>query len=118
MSRTKTWLVALAVGYAWLYGWRGAGLVFVAILTAVPASELTIQVLQRLIGYLMTDGSNRPGQSVKFTNTRACYLEEVEGLVESVAGQVPAATPRMRALSPPPVSAPRPVRCRPRRPRS
>jgi cyclic beta-1,2-glucan synthetase len=46
-------LVALAVAYAWLYGWRGAALVFVALLTAVPASELTIQVLQRLISYLI-----------------------------------------------------------------
>ena len=46
-------LVAMAVGYAWLAGWRGAGLVFVALLAIVPASELTIQVLQRLISYLI-----------------------------------------------------------------
>jgi cyclic beta-1,2-glucan synthetase len=46
-------LVATAVGYAWWYGWSNAGLVFVALLAAVPASELTIQVLQRLISYLI-----------------------------------------------------------------
>jgi cyclic beta-1,2-glucan synthetase len=48
-----TVLVAIAVGYAGLAGWRGAGLVFIAVLAAVPASELTIQVLQRLISYLI-----------------------------------------------------------------
>jgi cyclic beta-1,2-glucan synthetase len=46
-------LVAVAVFYAWLYGWHGAALAFVALLTAVPASELTIQVLQRFISYLI-----------------------------------------------------------------
>ena len=46
-------LVAMAVGYAWLYGWRGAGLVVVALLATVPASELTIQILQRVISYLI-----------------------------------------------------------------
>ena len=46
-------LVAVAVLYAWVHGWRGAGLAFVALLTAVPASELTIQLLQRLISYLI-----------------------------------------------------------------
>jgi hypothetical protein len=40
----------------------------------------------RLLGYLMTDGSNRPGQSIKFTNTRPCYLQEVERLAEAVTG--------------------------------
>jgi len=46
-------LVAVAVFYAWTHGWRGAALVFVSLLTLVPASELAIQVLQRLIGYLI-----------------------------------------------------------------
>jgi cyclic beta-1,2-glucan synthetase len=46
-------LVAMAVGYAWLHGWRGGSLVFVALLTLVPASELAIQLLQRLISYLI-----------------------------------------------------------------
>jgi cyclic beta-1,2-glucan synthetase len=46
-------LVAAAVTYAWLHGWRGASLVFVVLLTTVPASELTIQVLQRVISYLI-----------------------------------------------------------------
>jgi cyclic beta-1,2-glucan synthetase len=46
-------LVSVALYYAWLYGWRGAGLVLVALLTTVPASELTIQILQRFISYLI-----------------------------------------------------------------
>ena len=46
-------LVATAVGYAWLHGWRDAGLVVVALLATVPASELTIQTLQRVISYLI-----------------------------------------------------------------
>ena len=46
-------LVATAVWYAWLYGWRGASLIFVALLTAVPASELVIHVLQRIVSYLI-----------------------------------------------------------------
>ena len=46
-------LVAVAVDYASWYGWSGASLVFVALLAAVPASELTIQLLQRVISYLI-----------------------------------------------------------------
>jgi cyclic beta-1,2-glucan synthetase len=46
-------LVGMAVAYAWVQGWRGAALVLVALLTMVPASELAIQVLQRLISYLI-----------------------------------------------------------------
>ena len=46
-------LVALAVIYAWSYGWRGAALALVALLTVVPASELTIQLLQRMISYVI-----------------------------------------------------------------
>ena len=46
-------LVAMAVLYAWLYGWRGGGLVFTALLAVVPASELTIQLLQRVISHLI-----------------------------------------------------------------
>jgi cellobiose phosphorylase len=48
-----TLLVASAVGYAASNGWRGASLAIVALLTAVPASELSIQLLQRLISYLI-----------------------------------------------------------------
>jgi hypothetical protein len=50
------------------------------------ASFPVTEDLGKLVGYLMTDGSNRPGQSVKFTNTRPCYLAEVEALVESLSG--------------------------------
>ncbi len=46
-------LVAAAVGYAAWHGWRGGALAFVALLTVVPASELVIQLLQRLISYLI-----------------------------------------------------------------
>jgi cyclic beta-1,2-glucan synthetase len=46
-------LVAIAVLYASWYGWRGAWLVVVALLAVVPASELAIQLLQRLISYLI-----------------------------------------------------------------
>jgi cyclic beta-1,2-glucan glucanotransferase len=46
-------LVAIAVAYAWWYGWRGTALVLVALLAAVPASELAIQLLQRMISYLI-----------------------------------------------------------------
>ena len=46
-------LVALAVAYAWIHGWRGPSLAFVALLTAVPASELAIQLIQRMVSYLI-----------------------------------------------------------------
>jgi len=46
-------LVLVAVLYAAWYGWRGIPLMLVALLTVVPASELTIQVVQRLISYLI-----------------------------------------------------------------
>jgi cyclic beta-1,2-glucan synthetase len=46
-------LVAIAAGYAWWYGWRSASLVFVALLATVPASELAIQLLQRMVSYLI-----------------------------------------------------------------
>ncbi|MEX2471160.1 MAG: glucoamylase family protein [Gemmatimonadota bacterium] len=46
-------LVAVAVGVAYGNGWRGGLLVAVALLAMVPASELTIQVLQRVISNLI-----------------------------------------------------------------
>ena len=46
-------LVGAAMAYAWSHGWRGASLAFIALLTAVPASELAIQVLQRVVSYLI-----------------------------------------------------------------
>jgi cyclic beta-1,2-glucan synthetase len=46
-------LVAVAVLHAASYGWHGSSLLLVALLTMVPASELVIQVLQRLISYLI-----------------------------------------------------------------
>jgi cellobiose phosphorylase len=46
-------LVAAAVWYASIHGWRGASLIVVALLAAVPASELVIHVLQRFISHLI-----------------------------------------------------------------
>jgi cellobiose phosphorylase len=46
-------LASLAAAVAWWHGWRGASLVFVALLAAVPASELVIQLLQRVISALI-----------------------------------------------------------------
>src|SRR5687767_11970086 len=46
-------LVATAVGYAAWHGWYGVSLFFLALLLVVPASELIIQILQRMISYLI-----------------------------------------------------------------
>ena len=46
-------LVAFAMVYARRQGWGGAALGVVALLTLVPASELVIHLLQRLIGVLI-----------------------------------------------------------------
>jgi cyclic beta-1,2-glucan synthetase len=46
-------LVGAAAAYASWHGWSGAGLMLVAIMTAVPASELVIQLLQRAISVLI-----------------------------------------------------------------
>ena len=45
--------VAAAASYAYRWGWRGAALAFVALLVVVPASELVIQLLQRVISSLI-----------------------------------------------------------------
>jgi cyclic beta-1,2-glucan synthetase len=46
-------LVGGAVAYAHVHGWNGAALILVALLTLVPASEMVIQILQRVIGRLI-----------------------------------------------------------------
>ncbi len=46
-------LVAAAVMYAQQHGWRGQAVVWLALLAVVPASELTIQLLQRVISQLI-----------------------------------------------------------------
>jgi cyclic beta-1,2-glucan synthetase len=46
-------LVAVAMLVAWQHGWRGWLLALVGLLSAVPASELVIQLLQRVISYLI-----------------------------------------------------------------
>ena len=46
-------LVAAAVTYAQSHGWQSPMLTIVALLTVVPASELTIQLLQRVIAWLI-----------------------------------------------------------------
>src|SRR5436190_3456291 len=45
--------VAAAASYAHGFGWRGAALAFVVLLAVVPASELVIQLLQRVISVLI-----------------------------------------------------------------
>ncbi|MDP1570215.1 MAG: glucoamylase family protein [Vicinamibacterales bacterium] len=42
-------LVAVALAVAYEHGWRGGLLIAVALLSVVPASELAIQILQRII---------------------------------------------------------------------
>ncbi len=46
-------LVAVAVAVAYANGWRSGLLVAIALLAVVPASELTIQILQRVISNLI-----------------------------------------------------------------
>jgi cyclic beta-1,2-glucan synthetase len=46
-------LMAGAIAFAHAHGARGAMLIWVALLTMVPASELTIQILQRIISNLI-----------------------------------------------------------------
>ncbi len=46
-------LVGTALTYSYQHGWRWPALLLVALLTVVPASELTMQVLQRLIARLI-----------------------------------------------------------------
>jgi len=41
------------IGYAYSFGWRGSSLMALALLVLVPASELSIQVVQRVISYLI-----------------------------------------------------------------
>ena len=45
--------VAIAVAYAAAQGWRGVPLALVALLTIVPTSELAIQLVQRMVSYLI-----------------------------------------------------------------
>ncbi|HEY6360870.1 MAG TPA: hypothetical protein VIX63_07175, partial [Vicinamibacterales bacterium] len=46
-------LVAAALTYAYVHGWRGGALLIVALLAFVPASELTIQIVQRIVSHLI-----------------------------------------------------------------
>lgn len=55
-----------------------------------PVSE----ALGRFLGYLTTDGSLRPGQSVKFTSVNPLYLSEVADLSEKLFGVVPGPYPK------------------------
>ena len=56
-------LIAVAVAYAYAHGWRDVSLAIVAALAAIPASELTIQIVQR------TSYISRPAVS-RFGTTR------------------------------------------------
>jgi cyclic beta-1,2-glucan synthetase len=46
-------LVAIAVAVALEHGWRGWMLALIVLLTVVPASELTIQIVQRIVSNLI-----------------------------------------------------------------
>jgi cellobiose phosphorylase len=46
-------LIAIAVGYAALWGWAGDWLLLVGLLAAIPASELSIQIVQRILSYIV-----------------------------------------------------------------
>jgi cyclic beta-1,2-glucan synthetase len=46
-------LVAAAVWYAYAQGWRESWLIAIALLAVLPASELSIQIVQRLVSYLI-----------------------------------------------------------------
>ena len=46
-------LVGGALAYAAAHGWSGARLLIVALLTLVPATEVAIQLIQRVISYLI-----------------------------------------------------------------
>ena len=78
-------LVGAAVAYAWSFGWSGAALVFVALLAAVPASELAIQVLQRMISYLIPP-RRLPRLELDAVPSSARTMVIVPTLLESVEG--------------------------------
>jgi cyclic beta-1,2-glucan synthetase len=46
-------LVMAALAYGYAHGARGAWLVAVALLTVIPATELTIQIVQRMLSYVV-----------------------------------------------------------------
>ena len=78
-------LVAAALAYAYAYGWRGAELVWVALLTVVPASELTIQILQRTISYLIPP-RRLPRLDLDRVPDDACTMVIVPTILDSVEG--------------------------------
>ena len=46
-------LVTIAVNYAVSHGWHGASLIAIVLLTIVPASEVAVQLLQRIISHMI-----------------------------------------------------------------
>ena len=63
----RCWSPAPLCPTPYTHGWRGAALALVALLTLVPASELTIQILQRIISELIPP---RPAAAAR--SRRAC----------------------------------------------
>jgi cyclic beta-1,2-glucan synthetase len=57
-------LLGVTIYYAHVHGWRGTALVLLALLAVVPLSELTIQMVQRIISRLIP----RSGSSAWNTN--------------------------------------------------
>jgi cyclic beta-1,2-glucan synthetase len=78
-------LVGPALAYAWLHGWRGGSLALVLLLTLVPASELTIQHLQRMISYLIPP-RRLPRIEIDAVPASARTMVIVPTLLDSVEG--------------------------------
>ena len=78
-------LVSVAVAFAWLHGWRGAALALVALLTVIPASELSIQVLQRMISFFIPP-RRLPRLELDEVPASARTMVIVPTILDSVAG--------------------------------
>jgi cyclic beta-1,2-glucan synthetase len=85
IALSTTLLVALAIAYAWLHGWTGASLVFVALIAVVPASELAIQILQRVVAALIPP-RRLPRLELDTVPASARTMVIIPTLLESVAG--------------------------------
>jgi cellobiose phosphorylase len=76
-------LVGTALTYAYQHGWRWPSLWLVALLTAVPASELTMQVLQRLIARLIPP-RRLPRLDLARIPDSACTMVIVPTILDSI----------------------------------
>ncbi|MGE0592661.1 MAG: glucoamylase family protein [Vicinamibacterales bacterium] len=77
-------LTAVATWYASSRGWQGGALLAVVLLTIVPASELVIQLLQRLVSYLIPP-RRLPRLALESVPPSARTMVIVPTLIDSVA---------------------------------